>query len=184
MKPWGSQPLFSDFFQSVTLRWQSYSTMTSTWAEDRATRCARPERRPRGQTGWAGTMPASSHPGWHRGAKRTSIAGADLVAFAELLRFTSFAIGRPLGCTRLCERRRCCRAPLVCLHAGAAAAGSNGAGPVIQIRASPIRYGQPLTQPPGAYAARLAMPSDSQSCELTRRFPQRTTSAISGIRGQ
>jgi hypothetical protein len=143
----------------VTCYCHSSDTMTSTWAEDRATRCARPERRPRGQTGWGDTMSPSSHPGWHQGDKRTSMSREFFIPRPEFCRFTSFAVGQRLGCTRLCELRRCCRAPWPCLPSGSqAGAQVRGAGPVISIRASPIRYGQPLAQPPGAYASRLAMP--------------------------
>src|SRR5262249_45984538 len=49
-----------------------------------------------------------------------------------------------LGCNRLCELRRCCLARSLDLPSGRqAGAGSDGAGPDISIRASPIRYGQP-----------------------------------------
>src|SRR5262245_38154497 len=61
---------------------------------------------------------------------------------------------------------------------------SDHAGPDILIRASPIRYGQPSG--PTACLRSAARPGDRLSFELTRRFPQRTTSAVqeSGIWSQ
>lgn len=60
---------------------------------------------------------------------------------------------------------------------------SDGVGPVISIRASPIRYGQPRSR--SGCLRTSARHADSTSFELTRRFPQRTTSADkSGVRSQ
>ena len=60
-----------------------------------------------------------------------------------------------LGCIRLCELRRCCRAPQRC-------SGPMASAQLSQYAASLIRYGHPPHKC-----------GDRQSFELTRRFPKR-----------
>src|SRR5262249_7661084 len=62
-----------------------------------------------------------------------------------------------LGCNRLCELRRVAGRPRRCLREGCGTPGPMTPAQLSQYAASPIRYGQPQAQPPGAYATRLVV---------------------------
>src|SRR5215471_3102823 len=79
-----------------------------------------------------------------------------------------------VGCNRLCELRRCCPARSISLPEDRRVQGPMAPAPLSQYARRPFVTDSLPEQSP--------VPSDSQSYELTRRFPKRTTSA-SGVRG-
>jgi hypothetical protein len=148
-----------------------------TWAEDRATLASDPSADPGARPNGPARSRPLPHSGWHQGVKRTSLprghktpqpSASVLLSLPGVL--TSFSVA--------------CRSPWGALDYAScgAAAGqrlpssrrqamlrSDGAGPVISIR----RVAHSLRTASGD--SRL-FPRDSHSCELTRRFPKRTTS--------
>src|SRR5262245_28044849 len=177
MKPWGSQPTFRTVFQSVTHRCQS---PTSDHSPNR-----RQSALPAQQRRWlAGVQGAAMSPlvavrmprNLGRDA-RSSTADCRPGPWSP----DSVASLQRLGCIRLCELRRCFRA-------AASSRRRRGTGPITPAQISQYARRPFVTDSLGTNCVLTlrGSPGDRLSFELTRRFPQRTTSAVqeSGIWSQ